>query len=151
MIELELREILRRMVESRGLGRRAAMSRAYTAWERVVGPEVARHVRPEMFRRGVLHLVAESGVWAQEVSFARETILRTLTQMGIPAEELRIRQGTLPEEDRLPGLIPQPRVPEAPPGDIADLVSDERLRRSMERLLRKAERKVDPPAPPHRG
>lgn len=150
MIELDLKEILRRLIEGRGLGPRAAMSQAYLAWEAVVGPEVARHVQPEMIRRGVLHLVADSGVWSQEVSFARTDILGRLAASGIPIQDLRLRQGTLPEFDRLPLLTAQQRAPEPPPGDLPGLVSDDRLRSALEELLSKAERKGSSSAPPHR-
>lgn len=150
MIELELREILRRLIAARGMGRRAAMSQAYIAWETVVGVEVARHVRPEFIRRSVLHLVADTGVWAQEVSFARNDILQRLRQAGIPIEDLRLRQGTLPEVERLPVLAPKPRAPAPPPGDIAALVDDPGLRATLERFVERAKRKGDPPAPSHR-
>lgn len=150
MIELELREILRHLIAARGMERRAAMSQAYLAWESIVGVEVARHVRPERIRRNILHLVADTGIWAQEVSFARRDILERLQRAGIPIGDLRLRQGTLPQADALPVLAAPPRPPDPPPGDISSLVGDPTLRATLERFVDRAKRKVDPPAPPHR-
>lgn len=150
MVELRLREILRGFVKQRGFEERLAIYRAYGIWEEIVGPEVARHVRPGHVQRGVLHVVADSGVWAQEFSFARETVLATLRKSGAPVKEIRVRQGTLPPPEATVDLTPPPPLPPPPPGEALELIHDPALRERFSELLHSARKGEDPTAPAHR-
>ncbi|MDA8346546.1 MAG: DUF721 domain-containing protein [Thermaerobacter sp.] len=150
MVELRLKEILRGFVQERGFTERLAIYRAYGQWEEIVGPEVARHVRPGHVQRGVLYVVADSGVWAQEFAFARGAVLATLQRSGVPVKELRVHQGTLPAPNALPDLQPPPLRPPAPPGEALDLISDPALRNRFAQLMQSALEGEDPPAPAHR-
>ena len=150
MVELRLKEILRGFVQERGFAERLSIYRAYGQWEEIVGPEVARHVRPGHVQRGVLYVVADSGVWAQEFSFARTAVLQALHRRGVPVKELRVHQGTLPAPDALPGLAPRPRKPQPPPGEAVELIRDPDLRSRFAALLESAREGEDPPASAHR-
>ncbi len=150
MVELNLGEILRGFLQDRGFAERLAIYRAYGRWEEIVGAEVARHVRPVHVHRGVLHVVADSGVWAQEFSFARGAVLASLQRSGVPVKELRVRQGTLPAPQALLDLTPPPPPPALPPGDAAQLIRDPEIRQRFAALLHSAREGEDPPAPAHR-
>jgi hypothetical protein len=148
MVESRLGEILRGFVASSGFGRQMNLYRAYGHWEEIVGAEVARHVRPLRVERGVLWLVADSGVWAEETSFARPGILEALRRHGVAVREIRLRQGTLPRPEALAQMPRRQAAPPTPPGVAADLIRDPELRDAFASLAVRKE--GDPPAPPHR-
>ncbi|MFO7871122.1 MAG: DUF721 domain-containing protein [Kiritimatiellia bacterium] len=50
-----------------------------TDWEKLVGPEVARHTRPGRFERGRLTVFVDSSVWLNELArYGREEMLSNL-------------------------------------------------------------------------
>ena len=148
MVESRLGDILRGFVASSGFVRQIRLYQAYGRWEEIVGPEVARHVRPVRVERGVLWLVADSGVWAEETSFARPVILEALKRHGVQVRDIRLRQGTLPRPESLAELPRSEAAPPPPPGKAADLIRDPDLRRAFTSLG--SGKEGDPPASPHR-
>ena len=148
MVESRLGEVLRGFVASSGFARQLRLYKAYGHWEQIVGAEVARHVRPLRIERGVLWLVADSGVWAEETSFARPVILDALKRYGVPVRDIRLRQGTLPRPEMLAELPRSPVVPPPPPGNAAQFIRDPELRRAFSTLA--SGKEGDPPASPHR-
>ena len=148
MVESRLGEIIRGFVATSGFVRQMRLYRAYGHWEEIVGSEVARHVRPLRVERGILWLVADSGVWAEETSFARPVILEALQRHGVDVRDIRLRQGTLPRPESLADLPRRASVPPPPPGPTADLIRDPDLRNAFTALGSRKE--GDPPASPHR-
>ena len=148
MVESRLGEILRGFVASSGFARQIHLYKAYGRWEEIVGAEVARHVRPLRIERGVLWLVADSGVWAEETSFARPVILDALRRHGVPVRDIRLRQGTLPRPESLAELPRRPLAPPPPSGNAAELIRDPDLRLAFSALA--SQKEGDPPASPHR-
>ena len=59
------------------------------AWERAVGPHVAREARPVAEREGTVTVVCSSSVWAQEVELLGPTLLDAINGVlladGAPA------------------------------------------------------------------
>ena len=53
-------------------------ARAYSAWLRAVGPEVAAATRPRRFARGQLTVGCESSVWANELTYLTAIILEKM-------------------------------------------------------------------------
>ncbi|HJQ85006.1 MAG TPA: DUF721 domain-containing protein [Candidatus Binatia bacterium] len=47
-------------------------------WDAVVGPTVARHARPERFRRGILFVAVDSPAWMQELTFLKHELRERL-------------------------------------------------------------------------
>jgi len=150
MVELKLGSILHGILRDRGFLKRVAVYRAYAVWEEIVGAEVARHVRPLRLERGVLTLVADSGVWAQETSFARPAILDALRRAGVPVRDLHFRQGTLPLPEELPDLPVHAQRPAPPPGEALDLIRDPEIRQRFGMLLQHACKEEVSHAAPHR-
>jgi predicted nucleic acid-binding Zn ribbon protein len=71
---------IRRLVAERGWEDTTTAAGVLANWDRLVGPEIADHCRPESLLDGVLVLVAESTAWA--------TQLRLMT----PAIRSRLRE-----------------------------------------------------------
>jgi len=64
---------------------RAALGRLPEA-ERVVGPTIAAHARPERMKRGVLFVAVDSAEWMQELQFLKHELRERLNaRLGRPA------------------------------------------------------------------
>lgn len=106
-------------------------ARAYSAWLRAVGPEVAAATRPRRFSRGTLTVGCESSVWANELAYLTVTILEKMASLdpGHPVKRLRFeavgpfaRQGNEPPAANLKGGRRK----------LADTELDEALRRAAD-------------------
>jgi predicted nucleic acid-binding Zn ribbon protein len=70
--------VLARLVAARGWQRPAAEATVFGAWERVVGPEIARHSRPVRLADGELTVEAESTAWATQLRLLAASLLRRI-------------------------------------------------------------------------
>jgi predicted nucleic acid-binding Zn ribbon protein len=64
---------------------------AQRAWPKAVGTAIAERARPVSERAGVLTVVCESSVWAQELDLMGEAILERLNERLRGAEIKRLR------------------------------------------------------------
>ncbi len=74
-----------------------ALARAQAVWADVAGPGLAPFARPAAERDGVLTLVCESGVWAQELELLGPDLLarlREATGAGAGIDRLRFVVGS---------------------------------------------------------
>jgi predicted nucleic acid-binding Zn ribbon protein len=73
----------------------SALARAQEAWERAVGPAIAASAQPTAERDGVLTVICESAVWAQELTLMQSRVLGALNaELGGEAiRGLRCRTG----------------------------------------------------------
>jgi predicted nucleic acid-binding Zn ribbon protein len=71
------------------------LARVQEAWERAAGPAAAAAARPIAEREGVLTVLCEASVWAQELELmAGEIVPRLNAELGgAPVRELRCRTG----------------------------------------------------------
>jgi predicted nucleic acid-binding Zn ribbon protein len=71
------------------------LGRVTACWEAVVGPEVARQVRPQVVRDGELVVSVDHPAWATELELAGQTVLQRLAEeLGEAApRRLRVRVG----------------------------------------------------------
>jgi predicted nucleic acid-binding Zn ribbon protein len=71
------------------------LARVHQVWERVLGPAIAGSARPSAERDGVLTVICESAVWAQELDLmAPELVARLNAELGDGAlRQLRCRSG----------------------------------------------------------
>ena len=75
--------VLARLVKARGWQRPAAEATVFGAWERVVGPEVAKHSRPIKLDDGELTVEAESTAWATQLrGLAGQLLRRIAAEVG---------------------------------------------------------------------
>ncbi len=93
-----VRGLVGSVLEDLGLGEVARAARVSEHWAEAVGPEVARHSRPEGMRNGVLEISADSSVWCQHLQMNRPRLLAALRErLGEDApEDLRFRVGYNP-------------------------------------------------------
>jgi predicted nucleic acid-binding Zn ribbon protein len=71
---------IRRLVTERGWEDTTAAAGVLANWDRLVGPEIADHSRPESLVDGALVLVAESTAWATQLRLLTRTILARLRE-----------------------------------------------------------------------
>ncbi|HEX5997581.1 MAG TPA: DciA family protein, partial [Jiangellales bacterium] len=70
--------VLDRLIKARGWQRPAAEATVFGAWERVVGPDVAKHSRPVKLQDGELTVEAESTAWATQLRLLAASLLRRI-------------------------------------------------------------------------
>jgi predicted nucleic acid-binding Zn ribbon protein len=77
------------------LAPRTVLGRVQTVWERATGPAIASVARPAAEREGVLSVICESSVWAQELDLlSPELIAAVNSALGEDAiVKLRCRTG----------------------------------------------------------
>lgn len=71
---------IRELLAARGWEQRAAVGGVFGNWPGIVGPELARHTRPERFENGELTVVADSNAWAQQVRLLAGQLVRRLNE-----------------------------------------------------------------------
>jgi predicted nucleic acid-binding Zn ribbon protein len=71
----------------------SVLARVQEAWERALGPAIAASAQPAAERDGVLTVICESAVWAQELTLMQSRVLSALNEeLGAEAvRELRCR------------------------------------------------------------
>jgi predicted nucleic acid-binding Zn ribbon protein len=71
---------IRRLVAERGWEDTTTAAGVLANWDRLVGPEIADHCRPESLLDGVLVLVAESTAWATQLRLLTRTLQAKLRE-----------------------------------------------------------------------
>jgi predicted nucleic acid-binding Zn ribbon protein len=66
----------------------STLARVQEVWERAVGPAIAASANPTAERDGVLTVICEAAVWAQELTLMESTLLSRLND-ALGAEALR--------------------------------------------------------------
>ena len=82
---------IRGLFAERGWEQTAKNAQVMGAWDRLVGPELAAHCRPESLRDGELVLVAESTAWATQVRLLARTLVTRLSAELGPGVVSRVR------------------------------------------------------------
>ena len=71
-------DVLGRLMKARGWEKPKAEATVFGAWERVVGPDIAKHSRPVKLDDGVLTVEAESTAWATQLRMLAAKLLRNI-------------------------------------------------------------------------
>jgi predicted nucleic acid-binding Zn ribbon protein len=121
-------------------------ARAYGAWARAAGEQVASGARPRHFGRGLLTVECSSSVWANELTYLGGQILRRMDEVapGHPVKRFRFMvERSAPRQEEEPFAAKETRQYERPASpDLggaraqAEGVRDERLRAAIEAVLR---------------
>ena len=69
-----------RLLHERGMEDALVLGRVTSCWEDVVGPEVARQVRPRLVRGGELVVSVDHAAWATELELAGSVVLSRLAE-----------------------------------------------------------------------
>ena len=70
--------VLQRLMKQRGWEKPKAEATVFGAWEKVVGPDIAKHSRPVKLDAGVLTVEAESTAWATQLRLLAASLLRNI-------------------------------------------------------------------------
>jgi predicted nucleic acid-binding Zn ribbon protein len=70
--------VLDRLMKARGWEKPKAEATVFGAWEKVVGPDIAKHSRPVKLDAGVLTVEAESTAWATQLRMLAASLLRSI-------------------------------------------------------------------------
>jgi predicted nucleic acid-binding Zn ribbon protein len=70
--------VLARLMKARGWEKPKAEATVFAAWEKVVGPDIAKHSRPVKLDGGVLTVEAESTAWATQLRLLAATLLKSI-------------------------------------------------------------------------
>jgi hypothetical protein len=92
---IRIKDALAPLGRKLGLRSPAEAARVFSRWEDVVGSGVASHAHPSSLKGGVLRIVAESSVWATEISYLAEEIKKRANEVaGAPVvSEVRVWTG----------------------------------------------------------
>jgi predicted nucleic acid-binding Zn ribbon protein len=71
-------DVLQRLMRARGWERPKAEATVFGAWEKVVGPDIAKHSRPVKLDAGVLTVEAESTAWATQLRLLTGKLLKSI-------------------------------------------------------------------------
>lgn len=106
-------------------------ARVFGGWNDAVPPRVALNAQPVRFERGTLMVHVKSPIWAQELSFLKEDLLRQVRSKApsLLVRDIRFRVGPLPDVARIPSLE---RPPPVPPPRHAALTPE--LERALEQV-----------------
>ena len=80
--------ILRLALRKYGLDKDIARYKFVLHWKEIVGEDIARRTRPECLRNKALVVRVSESVWAQELEFQKEVILRRLRKFIDPELEV---------------------------------------------------------------
>jgi len=120
-------------------------ARAYAAWARASGDQVASGARPRHFARGVLTVECSSSVWANELTYLSGQLLRRMDELapGHPVKRFRFVIERAARQEEEPPAAKEEALQRTPaPADLreareqAEGVRDERLRAAIEAALR---------------
>ncbi|GAB2938779.1 hypothetical protein GCM10027280_28760 [Micromonospora polyrhachis] len=103
-----LGSVLARLVKARGWQRPAAEATVFGEWERVVGPEVAKHSRPVKLENGELTVEAESTAWATQLRLLAASLLQQIAAVvgHNVVRKLHIHGPAAPSWSRGPRRVP---------------------------------------------
>lgn len=82
--------------EGRGAPRADVLGSVFSRWDEIVGPALARHVRPLTLADGVLAVAVDQPAWATQVRALGATILERVGEVAgeVPAElRVAVRPG----------------------------------------------------------
>jgi predicted nucleic acid-binding Zn ribbon protein len=122
-------------------------ARAFAAWARASGPQLAGTTAARAYHRGVLTVDCESSVWANELTYLQATIIARMDELdpGQPIERLRfiVRSHRTEQEEEPAASKSHQRETNLREDDLSEArravgaVADQRLRAAIEAALRR--------------
>jgi predicted nucleic acid-binding Zn ribbon protein len=94
-----LRDLLNPIGKRLGLDSSIEAGRIFSAWTEMVGPDIARSVRPRVLKNGVLNVQTDSAAWAGELRYLAPQLIQQINSFlgRAVVSDLRITQGPLTE------------------------------------------------------
>lgn len=93
-----LGSILKAVVHHHGIDLKLLEYQLRQEWPRIAGSQIAAHTCPDYIRFKKLHLIVESSVWLQHLTFLKSALLEKITEVAGPRTitDLVLRVGDLP-------------------------------------------------------
>jgi predicted nucleic acid-binding Zn ribbon protein len=79
-VPTRLVEILEPVMRRAGIDAGVESGRVWSAWEQIVGRDIADHAEPTSLRKGVLRVRTDSPVWATELTYLSEEIVSRVNE-----------------------------------------------------------------------
>ena len=79
-IGLPIGEATRRLLRARGLEATETLSDVLSAWDEVVGPQVAAHAQPRALHASTLAVEVDEPAWVTQIQFLAASILHGLSE-----------------------------------------------------------------------
>jgi hypothetical protein len=94
-----LRDLLNPISKRLGMDASIEAGRIFAAWDEMVGPDIARHVRPRVLKNGVLSVRTDSAAWASELRYLGPQLMQKINSFigRAVVSDLRISTGPLGE------------------------------------------------------
>jgi hypothetical protein len=124
--------------ELRRFGPQAGMAELVERWPAVVGPAIARNAWPARISRdGTVQVHTADSVWAFELGQRAAEMAERLRAAGCDVPRLRFAPGPLPtaEEEPPPAPIEASAQDEERARALASMISDEKLRESVQKAV----------------
>ena len=92
-----LASILDEIAQRFGMSGKLLEHRLQRQWPVIVGAHVAAHTRPESIRFKKLHVIVDSSVWVQQLTFLKMSLLQSInaTAGDSPISDIVLRVGTI--------------------------------------------------------
>ncbi len=139
---IPMASLLESLIKQKGWKKQINRNRVFLIWEQVVGPEIAHHAQPRVFRGKVLWVDVSDSVWLQHLQFQKITIIEQLNKrIGAAIEDIRFNVD--PALDRplpSPEIQPSALDYQPDPGKKAEMeklfasIEDLEVRRAIGRL-----------------
>jgi predicted nucleic acid-binding Zn ribbon protein len=84
----DIQKVLGSVLKKFGLDHKIAKYEFVTHWREIVGDEIASRTTPECIRGGSLVVRVCNSVWAQELSFQKDSILKRLKRFNSQHETI---------------------------------------------------------------
>lgn len=75
-----LGSVVDRLIANRGWRAPVAVGSVVSRWDRLVGPQVAEHCRPERFEDGVVDVVCDTTAWATNLKLMQPQLMEVFTR-----------------------------------------------------------------------
>lgn len=138
--------LIEQILASKGYDKKLQQYRAWTVWDEVVGPQIARHAQPLRIRDSILEVRVENPTWMQQLQLLKPKILKELNhRLGeATLTDIYWKRGKIDREEKI--ATAEPILPPLSSEHAADIekltggISDPELRQSLKQLLTQAAR-----------
>jgi predicted nucleic acid-binding Zn ribbon protein len=94
-----LSETLDRLVQGWGAGSTGTTRSLFAEWDEIVGPQLARHVRPRSLRQGTLVVAVSDPAWATQLKFLESELVARIKATTASSEVTAIQVRVVPASD----------------------------------------------------
>lgn len=89
----KLKTVLFSALDNLGIKEKVEKNLAIVYWERIAGEQIARHTQARLVKGDILFVSTDSPVWAQELGFVKDRLVRKINRhlKGEKIKEIRFQ------------------------------------------------------------